>query len=274
MARASTSARFLEFGTWIALAALFGPTLVDYADHVRAHSWAWYVIVFPFLVAIAAQRLRSANPRPRLAALLLSVAVVVQLIAMATGALRIGRPAAVLAIAAIFLLRGRRVGRILVLLALCVPVPNLLTVRLGEFALPKLARAISAFSSATGRPALALPDGIETASGIVPLVATDVGWTAAALAFGLAWFACDVGRASAIRGLLVATLAAGGGLVIHFLFTLGCYRYASVDAADTFRLVRDVVTYGTLIVAGIVAARVAGTVAVSAPTPAGTRSLA
>jgi len=239
---------------WIALAVATSPVLLDLADHVAAHSWAWYVVVFPPLFALSITRVEVTRPRPVLAIACLFVGLAVELVAIASGQLRSGRIAVLLCVLGMLWLEGRMRWRPTVLLVLCIPIPSFVLERLGESLLFLVAQPLAGTIRWTGSPALARAGHIDLPGESLLLVGSDLGWQTGLLAFGITWFVgLAAGRGSwpTLRAASVLGLLAQ---IVHIVATIGLLSMwvsAGWTTLELARSVRDVAAYSLTLAAVI-----------------------
>jgi hypothetical protein len=229
---------------WVVLFLASGPILLDYASHVATHSWAWYVLVFLPITPLAISMTPVRKPRVIGAILLVSLGATLETVAMASASLGLGRIGFILATTAVLLLQGRASVRTTVLLILCVPIPHRILERLGETLLPQLAQILATVSRWSGTPALAMGTQVEKSASVFELDATDIGWTAAAFAFGLTWFACLCFKITIRRSILAAALIATGGALGHALITISIFHLSASSDPSALRLARDLLAFG------------------------------
>jgi len=242
--------RWILSTVWVVLFLVSGPILLDYANHIATQSWAWYVLAFLPITPLAISMTPVRKPRVIGAILLVTLGATLETVAMASASLGLGRIGFVLAATAILLLQGRASVRTTVLLVLCVPIPHWILERLGETLLPQLAQILATVSRWSGTPALAIGTQVETSASIFELDATDVGWTAAVLAFGLTWFACLCFKVPIRRSILAAALIAIGGVLGHALITISIFHLSTSTDPSALRLGRDLLSY-TLVLLGV-----------------------
>ncbi|HME68836.1 MAG TPA: hypothetical protein VKM54_03105 [Myxococcota bacterium] len=171
---------------WIAFLVAFSPLLSDLVDHVRAHPWAAWSLVFAMLLAVLARRDSShALPR-RDGYALLGMALVLQGIAIGGGPMRWGRPAIPLGVFGLARILGRPSLRVAALACWAVPLPwsivRAASPLLEYIWLRVAAATLSSFAPIfVQRASATWPNGVlslEPSDGGLPLVAflSGVGW--------------------------------------------------------------------------------------------------
>lgn len=231
---------------------LSGPVLLDWADHVITHTWAWYVIPFVFLTPLAIHRSSPrGDPHGILAVCIVAAGFSIQLWAVASGVTRFARPGFVLCVIGVLLLYGRARFRNIVMLALCVPVPDFLIDRVGHISLPALASVFASADRLFGVSAVAIGPKIELPTRTIYLLPTDLGLTTGALAFGLSWYACLLFRLPLGQSIFIGAMAGASGVIIHWIGTAVLLVTRSLDAGG--RTPRDFAVYLTVVVATAVA---------------------
>lgn len=246
------SSRWAEGMIWVALTAISMPILLDYGQHVASHSWAWYAPILLLLTVVAVLASPRQGSRPLAATILVAIGVGVQAWAVASGVLRLGRLGVVLCAAGVLLLHGRAHGRSLLLLALAIPVPNLVMARLGEPLLVGLSHAVAIWTRWTGTPALVSGHRVDSPGGSLYLDESDLGCSAAVFAFGLAWFVCARHAVPILRSFVLSSLAALLGTIAGGLVTILLYSSrASTQNVDSLRTLRDLCVIGLLLLAAV-----------------------
>lgn len=234
------------WAVWVALAVATSPVLLDLVRHVAAHSWAWYVVVFPPLFALSIRRMEETRPRPALAIACIFVGLAIELVAIASGQLRIGRIAVLLCVLGTLWLDGRMRWRPTVILALCIPIPSFVLDRLGDNLLFIVTHPLAGMVRWTGSPALARAGHIELPGESLRLVGSDLGWQTGLLAFGLTWFAGLMADRPPWQTLRAACLVGLLAQVIHILATIGLlsmWASAGWVTLETARVLRDLAAY-------------------------------
>jgi hypothetical protein len=219
------------------------PVVLDYIEHIHSHSWAWYACVFPVCAVSSLWRARKRTPRIILATLLILFGIAAEIYASASGILRLGRPGFLLAASGILAAEGRLDVRLFVMMALAIPIPHTLLVKIGEPLLFLNVEILARSLQAMGVPALATAQGVERPAGLVSFEAIDVGWTSTIFAFGLAWVLYErVGR-SWSRTLIGSGIAAVMGFVVHLLCTTILFTLVEPSGIADVRTWRDVLSY-------------------------------
>jgi hypothetical protein len=228
---------------WIFLLLSAIPIVLDYVEHIHAQPWAWYALVFPLCVFSSLSRTERRAPRVILAFVLVLFGIVWEIIASASGMLRLGRPGFLLATAGILAADGRLDLRRFVIMALAIPIPYAVIKRIGEpllfLNLETLTRTLHAF----GVPAIVTAYGVERPTGLVTFEAIDAGWTSAIFAFGLAWVLFEHHGRSWGRTLIVSGIAAVAGFVVHLLCTTALFALVEPASLADTRIWRDALSY-------------------------------
>lgn len=237
---------------WIVLLVASAPVLLDYAEHVLTHSWAWYALAFPACTIISVWQAEKRPSRTVPGILLMSFGIVWVVFGSASGILRLGRPGLVLAASGILAADGRLNFRRLVMMALAIPIPYGLLARIAKPLFFLNAEMLTRTLQASGVPALATLQGVERPGGVVIFGATDVGWTSAIFAFGLAWVLLERRGSSWGKTLIGSGLGALAGFAVHLLCTTALFALAEPSAIDDMRIWRDALSY-CVIAAGMAA---------------------
>lgn len=225
---------------WIALLFAALPVLADLGRHLLSSSWAWYALVFPALAAITIRRTPPGPSRPGWALVVVAAGLAIQGWGIASGELRTGRIGVLLAVVGLLLLQGRASVRPLLLLALCIPVPRLVLLRLAEPPTHWIAQATAWSLQRQGTPALAHGSLVERGAGVVSFNEFDIGIQTAILAGGLAWGA-GLMRGWPTRRLCAASVLAGAcGIALHVLLTALLLARADAVQVEEARRLRDV----------------------------------
>lgn len=226
----------------ILLVLVSAPVLIDWAQHLASHSWAWYSLAFPILLFLVPRQGPPGKQHVASALAVTASGLLIQFGALASGVARFGRPGFALCIAGILLLNGRAQLRNLVLLALCVPIPTGLVRLLSETPLEVFAKVIAATHTAFGIPSSASGHQISLPGHAASLHWTDLGISTGLLAFGLTWFACIIRRVPILRMTLTSAAAAACGIGIHLAITLAVLGLSTLD--DPNRVIRDLIALG------------------------------
>jgi len=213
-ARASHTAAIL-----VALGFAFSPLLLDLARHFAEVGWTRYALVFPPLLAWQIIRAGPCEPSPRAGWALVSLALLVELIAVGGGVPRFGRPALVLAL----LGAGRALGLApvptLLLAAWAIPIPSGLLGRLGSPLTDALGQAAALIGGLSAQPD---PSGVrlQAAEGESLLLRpSQAGVTLVALLSGLGWLAGLRGEAG-LAGCALRAAALGLAAPLLQLFVV------------------------------------------------------
>lgn len=252
---------------WCVLVAISVPILLDAARHVLTSSWALYALAFPPLTFVALRAGAAGRPHFAVAFSLVLVGISIETVALTTGTLRVGRIGFVLCVAALLVLQGRLRARAAVLLLLCVPLPHAAMKWAAEPLLPELAEGLAMLWRAFDIPTLVFDAEIEWPTGLLKLEPVDIGWTAATLGFGLAWFVCMRRRIPLLRTIGVSVAAALLGASIHLAATTALFSFADPSDPTVLRFVRDGLVYAGLggIAAAALSRRTSATPSASAP---------
>jgi hypothetical protein len=244
-----------EWTPWIALAVLSAPVLFDWMQHIAAHSWAAYVVVFPVLAVLALRREQPGVSRLLPGVGLVAVGIALQLWAIGSTAVRNGRPGLILCVVGLLLIQGRAQWRVLVLLCLCIPVPHSVLERVAEPILPTAARVVADLSRWIDVPAFASGRLIEFPDSAIYLDDTDIGISAAILAGGLAFFLCNRIRMRIERALWISAGAGLCAIVIQLLVTSAFFAAADGPIDVELRTARDYTAFGIVLIAIVGLAR-------------------
>lgn len=226
---------------WVVLAAISWPVLVDTAAHVGANTWTWYALAILPLAVLATLAATPGPPHGLWAVLGVAVGVGIEVWAIASGAVRIGRFGLAIAVIAVLLLQGRADRRNVVLLALCVPIPSFVVRGVCEPVVALLCRAGAALSNALGAPAFAQGTQVEWSTGVYVFDGSDLGASTALFGLALGWLlAADPDRPPLAVLRVVAAMTALAWLA-HALVTL--LLFAAFDPASIalVRPLRDAV---------------------------------
>lgn len=233
---------------WLVLALASAPVLLDYVEHVISHSWAWYAVVFPICAISSVWRADRRAHRVIPAILLILLGIIWEIIASASGMLRLGRPGFLLAAAGILAADGRLDFRRFVMMALAIPLPHALLEKIGDPILFLNAAILTRTLRAGGVPALATTQGVERPAGLVIFNAMDVGWTSAIFAFGLAWVLFERHGSSWAKTLIGSGATAVVGFAVHLLCTTALFAFVEPSAIANTRIWRDVLSYSVIAV--------------------------
>jgi len=232
--------------SWLVLALASFPIILDYIQHVLSHSWAWYAWVFPICVLLSVSRAKRRTPHIVPAISLITLGIVCEIFASASGMLSLGRPGFILAASGILLADGRLDLRRFVMLALAIPLPHALLEKIGPPFLFLNIEMLARMFQIMGVPALATLHGVEQPAGILMFKANDVGWTSAIFAFGLAWVLFERYGRPWLQTLIGSAFAAVVGLLIHLLCTTLIFAFIEPSAIANARIWRDILSYSMI----------------------------
>ena len=231
---------------WIVLVLASIPIVLDYVEHVFTHSWAWYAGVLFACAVSSVWRAERRAPRILPAILLISFGIAWEIFASASGVLRLGRPGFVLAASGILLADGRLDLRRFVMMALAVPIPRVFLERIAEPLLFVNFELLTRTLQMAGVPALATAQGVERSTGLVVFEASDVGWTSAIFAFGLAWVLFERRGSSWGKTLIGSGVGIVVGFVVHLLCTTALFALVEPSSIADTRIWRDVLSYSVI----------------------------
>ena len=117
---------------WIVLVLASIPIVLDYVEHLLTDSWAWYAGALLMCAVSSVWRAERRASRIVPAILLVLFGIAWEVVASASGTLRLGSPGFVLAASGILAADGRLDLRRFVMMALAVPIPRVLLERIGE----------------------------------------------------------------------------------------------------------------------------------------------
>ena len=236
---------------WIVLVLASIPIVLDYVEHLLTDSWAWYAGALLVCAVSSVWRAERRASRIIPAILLILFGISWEIIASASGMLRLGRPGFLLAALGILAADGRLDVRRFVLMALAVPIPNALLERIGEPLLFLNLEMLTRTLQAAGVRAVATAQGVQRSAGLVIFEATDVGWTSAILAFGLAWALFERHGRSWAPTLIGSGIAALAGFVVHLLCTTALFALVEPSSITDTRIWRDALSYSVIIVGAV-----------------------
>lgn len=215
----------------LGLAAAFWPVLVDLTDHLIRHPWTRSVLVFPVLAwwVIRANHAYAPRETSKFLWLVLSLALVIELVAVGGDVIRLGRVALVIAV--VGLLRGTGTARLATagLFVWAVPLPSAFL----EWASPGLLTLWS-----------------QLAAAVVPSVEAESVYSVRLLVSG---------------DERIALVPHDGGLALGYAFAgLGWFRGVSAGGAWT-RAFRKALRWAMLMfpVQGLIVVAAAGALAVA-----------
>jgi hypothetical protein len=170
----------------LALLAAFSLSLLDLASHWLANPWSRYSLVFIPLVAWVAYNEDYKQRHPKLGALMILAAMLIQLLSAKTGFLAVSRPALAFGLVGFLLNRGFASKRCALLALFAVPIPYSLATDLGGL-------QIAEWLFATGAGIFGIEHAIETHVLIVrqirlPMASTFAGLPLFVLAVGLSGY--------------------------------------------------------------------------------------
>lgn len=236
---------------WIVLVLASIPIVLDYVEHLLTDSWAWYAWAFPLCVVSSVWRAERRASRIVPAILLVLFGIAWEVVASASGMLRLGRPGFVLAASGILAADGRLDLRRFVMMALAVPIPRVLLERMGEPLLFVNFELLARTLQMAGVPVLATVQGVERSTGLVIFEASDVGWTSAIFAFGLAWVLFERRGSSWGKTLIGSGIAALAGFVVHLLCTTVLFALVEPSSIADTRIWRDALSYSAVVAGAI-----------------------
>jgi hypothetical protein len=190
---------------WAGAAVALSPTIVHISELVVGYSWSHYVVLAPFLLAFclfAERGQPNAKPHTAAAAIVIVIAMVVQLLGIATDSWSIARIAFPLTVMGVALLLGRPP---LLTMALCfwsVPVPNFLITIATPWSESILAQGAVAVASVLGIEAAASGPLIKSGDTMLRLQSMQGGVVTALVLAELGWYSAVRGGARSWRTAL------------------------------------------------------------------------
>lgn len=242
---------------WAGLVFAFAPSLRDTAELLRIQPWSRATLVFPVLAYVAARGEAPSTPS-RWGWALVAVGITIEMMAIGSGLVRVGRFGFVLA--AIGLCRGAGWCSLPValLLGFLLPLPHAVLELASPWLEDGLARAAALLTGALGIAVVHGRAGLGSGAMTLPLAPHDGGLGLAVSFAGLAWFAWLCGpernHARLPRSGLVALLAAGGVQLASLVVAAILLARCSEDAARTARAILDRVPWILVWTSGMVLA--------------------
>jgi hypothetical protein len=215
----TASSRWLNTFVWTAFFFAFSPLLSDLVDHVRAHPWAAWSLVFGILLVLLARRDSSHAPPHRDGYALLGMALLLEGLAIGGGPVRWGRPAIPLGVFGVARILGRPSFRVAALACWALPLPTFIasvaSPQLEYIWLRAAAATLSSFAPISVHQASASwPDGV------LRVAASDGGLPLAVFLSGVGWiYALPTWRGFG-RALVTAAIWGLAGLPAQALAVL------------------------------------------------------
>lgn len=225
----------------VALLASFSLSLIDLASHWLANPWSRYSLVFIPLVAWVAYNEDYKPRHPRLGALMIVVAMLIQLASAKAALLAVSRPALACALMGFLLNRGFASKRCAFLSLFIVPIPySLASVLEGEAVAEWMFEQCGAL---LGASVSVFDHVISVGNTSLPVASTYAGLPLVMLCIGLASYhglRRQVGLTGALRALVVLLLTVP---VVQFTAISLAVLALSSDSAPTAATVLDTMTW-------------------------------
>jgi hypothetical protein len=174
---------------WLGLLVAFSPVLANLLQHLEEEAWARYVLVFPFLLALCIARYPSRLRASALGYVALTLAILIELVAIGGSTMVWARPALPLAVIGLCGAFGLASTRTALLACWLIPVPHRVLRMLSPQLETCLLRPLTGLLDALGAE-LRLEDSRVLATGFeLEVFDFDGGLTLAALLAGLGWYA-------------------------------------------------------------------------------------